>query len=437
MRIGIDASRAFLKNRTGIGEYSYRVIEHLRNKLSSDAKVFVYMRPNERSTKNRKQKRFYFFREEMNPGDKGVGQCDPERSYFPRNWQRREIIWRRFWTQGGLAWEMFRRPVDVLFVSAHIIPWIHPKKTILVVHGLEYEFCPGAYSFWERWYMRISIWISCRWASKIIAVSENTKRDLMRLYGVSEEKIVVIHEGAPIEYHVSNTLKEEVQNTQYDEILNTKYLLFIGRIEERKNVVRIIEAFEILKKRHHIPHKLVLVGKAGYGYEKVRSQKLKAENREDIIELGYVNEEEKVKILTNADVFLFPSLYEGFGLPILEAQAVGVPVVTSNVSSMPEIVSTFSPRKGRDVRTRTEGVCVFNPSDSGTRHFPLAGEEKEECSAVLVDPLDRESIAEGIYSILSDDKKREQLILLGYENVKRFSWEKCSKQIADILMRNM
>ena len=86
-------------------------------------------------------------------------------------------------------------PPEVLFVPAHTVPFIHPKRTIVTIHGLEYEFCPEAYSWYERWYMRISIRCSCRWAEMVVCVSENTKRDVMKLYGVSETKIRVISEG--------------------------------------------------------------------------------------------------------------------------------------------------------------------------------------------------------------------------------------------------
>jgi glycosyltransferase involved in cell wall biosynthesis len=200
MFIGIDGSRAFLPERTGIEEYSYQVIRHLRDSLREEF-VFLYIRSGQK--------------------------IDFE---LPKNWQVKRLRMPRLWTQLRLSWELLLHPVDVLFVPAHTVPLIHParnatlignivaliiqkiihpftacmeehsvvggpRKTVVTIHGLEYEFCPEAYSLLDRWYMRLSIRFSCRAASTVIAVSENTKRDLERLYRLSSNKIVVIPEG--------------------------------------------------------------------------------------------------------------------------------------------------------------------------------------------------------------------------------------------------
>src|SRR3989339_479440 len=166
MKIGIDASRAFLKKRTGIEEYSFQVIKNLRQKLK-DAQVTLYVRPGEINS-------------------------SVDNFAIPENWKVKKINWIVFWTQIGLSLEMLMHPVDVLFIPAHTVPMIHPSslwmnnflklfrgkdrnfKTVVTVHGLEYEFLPEAYSRWERFYMRLVIKKSCHWADKIIAVSFNT-----------------------------------------------------------------------------------------------------------------------------------------------------------------------------------------------------------------------------------------------------------------------
>lgn len=173
------------------------------------------------------------------------------------------------------------------------------------------------------------------------------------------------------------------------------YLLFIGRLEERKNIVRIVEAFEILKEQYRIPHELLLAGKPGFGYGRIANTLQAISYKQEIKELGYVSEEEKWELLRNADVFLFPTLYEGFGIPVLEAQSVGVPVVTSNTSSLPEV----------------------------------AGE-----GAVLVDPTSVESIAEGVQRLLSDQGLRSGIIEKATHNVSRYSWARCAKEIATYLV---
>lgn len=371
MIIGIDASRAFLEKRTGIEEYAYQVIKHLREMIPETDYVILYVRKN-------------------------LKLSQPDFN-LPPNWEIRPVSFiglSRFWTQAALSWEMLWRCPDVLFVPAHTAPFIHPKKTIVTVHGLEYEFCRNGYSFWARLYMRFFIRFSCRAASLIICVSENTKKDVMRLYKIPEEKIEVVYEG------YSNNFQFPISKL----LPTTKpYLLFIGRLEERKNIGKIIEAFEILKEKCRIPHQLILAGKPGYGYRRIRYQVLSIKYKAEVIELGYVTENEKWELLENAAVFLFPTLYEGFGLPILEAQAAGTPVVASDNSSIPEIVESV----GHD----------------------------ESPSALLVDPRNARQIAEAAYKLISDKNLRDDIIKRGFANVKRFSWEKCAKEIAEVLRK--
>jgi glycosyltransferase involved in cell wall biosynthesis len=372
MIIGIDASRAFLKRRTGIEEYAYQTIKHLRNEIPPETEVVLYVR-----------KKVSFIHGRI---QKNLPEIDFE---LPQNWRARGIWAPRFWTQIGLSLEMLWHTPDVLFVPAHTVPIVHPKKTVVTIHGLEYEYCPQAYSLWERVYMHYSIMLSCRVASTVICVSENTKKDVMKLYAVPENKIRVVYEGyeSNFQFPISN-----FQTNSNDSISNvTKpYLLFIGRLEERKNVGRMIEAFAILKEKYQIPHELILIGKPGFGYERIAHKLQATSYKIEIKELGYVTEEEKWELLKNADVFLFPTLYEGFGIPVLEAQSVGVPVVTSNASSLPEVAGN---------------------------------------GAIFVDPESVESIAEGIYQVLSDPELRSGIIEKAAHNVNRFGWAQCARVV--------
>ncbi len=388
MKIGIDGSRAFLEKRTGIEEYSYQVIKNLAGNLN-DHQVVLYAR--------------------------GCQAANVKSQTFPKNWKIKVIKWPFFWTQIGLSLEMLFHPTDVLFIPAHTVPLIHPARTIVTIHGLEYEFCPKAYSLWERIYMRASIKKSCQWASKIISVSQNTKKDLMKLYKVPEEKIEVAYEGYDRERNFQFPISLPTgqagnfqKNTRY-KIQDTKYILFLGRIEERKNIGNIIEAFEILKEKYKIEHKLVLAGKPGFGYESIKSMVHSSRFTEGIVELGFVSEQEKWELLKNAEVFVFPTQYEGFGIPILEAQSVGCPVVTSNNSSILEV------------------TC---PKVQPSEHQRL---NLSEFSALLVDPQSPTEIAEAIFKIISDQPFKKDLIEKGLENVKRFSWEKCAREVAEIL----
>jgi len=370
MIIGIDASRAFIEKRTGIEEYSYQVIKNLRNKLDGH-RVVLYVRRGQSAT-----------------------IADGPLS-FPSNWKIKIINCPRLWTQIGLSLEMFWHPVDVLFVPAHTVPIIHPKNTIVTIHGLEYETVPQGYSRWERFYMRLVIKNSCKWANQIISVSRNTKQDLINLYKVDSEKIQVIYEGYEdnFKFQISN-----FKSNPNDQISNFKkykpYLLFIGRLEMRKNIIGIIKTFEILKEKYNIPHKLVLAGKGGHDFFEIDLKIRTSKYKDEIILPGFVKDEDKFALIAGADVFMFPTFYEGFGIPALEAQSVGVPVVTSNLSSMPEVVGN---------------------------------------SAILVDPTEPEFIAQRTHDLLSDNNLRDDIIKKGYENVRRFSWEECAEKIANVI----
>ncbi len=378
MIIGIDASRAFISQRTGIEEYAYQAIRHLIPPLQ-DKTVILYVRQNQKID-----------------------------FALPKNWKIKIIKFPYLWTQIGLSLEMLLRPAGALFVPAHVVPFVHPRNTIATIHGLEYEFYPRSYSFWARVYMRWSIRMSCRFAKKIIAVSENTKKDLMRLYKVPEKKISVVYEGHNgCHSGLDPESNQENINSKPDFRLrgNNKYLLFIGRLEERKNIAGIIKAFGILKNKHKIPHKLVLAGRPGFGYKKIAAYLSNFSYKSEVILPGFVSEAEKWKLLKAADIFLFPTFYEGFGIPILEAQSAGVPVVAGDNSSIPEV--------------------------TGCHRDAPPGHLYE--SAILVDPMNAEVIADAAHKLISDKSLRDDIIKRGYENAVRFSWEKCGKQIASLL----
>lgn len=218
----------------------------------------------------------------------------------------------------------------------------------------------------------------------------------MRLYGVDEKKISVIYEGyAEKERELGKRSEKLIPNTKY-QIQDAKYLLFVGRIEERKNVIGMVEAFEILKEKDKIPHKLVLAGKDGFGFEKIKEKINASKFENDIILTGFVGEQEKWDLLESAQVFLFPTFYEGFGIPVLEAQSVGTPVIASDNSSIPEVI----------------------------------GDDLKE---FLVDPNDSKDISEKIFKLIDDESLRKNVSEKGLENVKGFSWEKCSAEIAAVI----
>jgi len=366
MKIAIDASRAFLHERTGIEEYSYQLIKHLRTPLE-DHDVVLYIR---RGTK---------------------GNIDFN---IPLSWKVRELWAPRLWTYVRLSLSLiFHRPYK-LFVPGHIVPPIHPHGTTVVVHGLEFEMQPEAYSKYEKFSMRRGIKNSCKWSKNIICVSNNTKKDLMKLYDISKEKIRVVYEGvnaAPVEdvHFDSDTLSKYGLRKQ-------QYFVFIGRLEARKNISNIINAYEILRRHFLVTQKLVLVGKGGYGWNRIKDEIAQHPFAKDIIVTGFVSAEEKWALLRHASVFVFPTLYEGFGLPVLEAQQLGVPVVTSHNSSLREIAKK---------------------------------------SALLVNPQEASDIAEKINMLVINADLRSTIVQRGSENLKRFDWDRCAQLVAKVIVK--
>jgi glycosyltransferase involved in cell wall biosynthesis len=365
MLIGINSAAAFKQPRTGVEEYAYHLIKHLAMlKESGRHRFLLYC---------------------SNANDVNYTRILPE------NFEIKQLKWPwPMWTQARLAGELFLRQPDALLIPVHVLPLTHPKNSVVTIHGLEYEYYPEMYPPRHLRYLRWSTKYALKHARRIVAVSENTKKDLIELYGGNPEKIEVVYHGI----NQSQISKLKTQNHSSNLKSIQPYILFIGRLEIKKNIHGLIQGFNLLKEKYRIPHKLVLVGPKGYGYESFKFQVSSFKFKNDIIETGYVSEQEKWALLKNADVFILPSFYEGFGMPILEAQAVGIPVVASNVSSMPEV----------------------------------AGE-----GAILIDPKNIKSIARGIYKIISDENLKKKLVKKGYENVKRFSWQKCARDMLKIL----
>jgi len=360
MKIAIDVSRAFLDKKTGIEEYAFQVVKNLRKDLK-DHEVILYLRAG------------------------GKEKLDKSFS-IPDKWVVKEIPFKYFWTQIGMAWEFLTNPPDALLVLAHTVPWIHPKNCVVVVHGLEYEHCPESYSLYSRMFHRFFIKRSCKWAKKVVAISKNTKKDLVSMYKVPARKIEVVYNGFTNIFEGQKEGKKRAKN----------YLLFLGRIEQRKNIEGIVRAFEILKIGYGYEGQLILAGKAGHGFSKIKEVIEGNKFSKDVILKGYVSDAERLSLMKNADLFMFPSFCEGFGLPILEAQSVKVPVLTSGQGPMDEV----------------------------------AGNDD-----ILANPNSVENIAKVAAKILGDKKLKQDIIKKGTQNIERFSWGKCGKEISEVLLK--
>ncbi|HEB01487.1 MAG TPA: glycosyltransferase family 1 protein [Candidatus Portnoybacteria bacterium] len=358
MTIGINASAAFKPQRTGVEEYTYQLLKHLA-KLDVSHQVVLYL--------NKKSK----------PENQDLAQL--------ANFSIKYLSLPFLWTQLRLAAEMKTHQPDVLFIPVHILPLIHPKNSVVTIHGLEYEYYPEMYPPFHLRYLRWATQYALQKAKKIITVSENTKQDLIKFYQADPEKIKVVYHGVSQPAKVSQSSSQPVSQP---------FILSIGRLEIRKNIIGLIRAFNKLKKEENHPHQLVLVGGPGYGHQQILDEINHSPFKKEIVLTNYVSEEEKASLLSRADIFVFPSFYEGFGLPILEAMAAHCPVITSNISSLPEV----------------------------------AGQ-----AALLVTPKKVDEIAEAMTKLIKDKDLKLRLVAKGIDNIKRFSWSKCAQETWQIL----
>ena len=304
MKIAIDASKLEGKHKTGTEYYSQELILGLLQSIPDTYQIILYSHK---------------------PLDQSVLSLHP-------NTQNHTIKNKFLWTLWGLSVALLRDKPDRFYTPASIIPPIHPKKSIIVIHGLEYEAFPQAYSLFRFWHLAIFTKLSAIWASAIITPSQSTKDDLSSEYEINPDKIKVIPSGIPS----SKPGIDEVIRDSIKGLDSTEYFLMIGRKELRKNILTIIEAFDLVKLSHP-DCKLVLAGSPGYGYTDIMRAIAKSEYKKDIINLNHINETEKLYLYQKAKAVLYPSFYEGFGFPILEALQQGVAVIASDIPSSREV----------------------------------------------------------------------------------------------------
>jgi len=283
---------------------------------------------------------------------------------------------------------------DVLFIPAHVLPVFHPRRSIVTVHDLGYLHYPEAHTSHARRYLDWSTRWNAHRATAVLADSEATRSDLIRFYDAAPQKIHVVYLGRDARLNrVTDLSRLDEIRARYG--LVGRYLLYVGTLQPRKNLERVVQAFERICGLPDLADlQLVLAGKQGWLYETLFRQVAHAGLQGRVIFPGYVADADLGALLSGAEAFVFPSLYEGFGIPVLEAGGCGVPVITSNTSSLPEV----------------------------------AGD-----AALLVDPLDVDAIADAMYRLVTDASLRAELARRGLENVKRFSWEKCARETLAVL----
>ncbi len=310
----------------------------------------------------------------------------PERT---KKWEYVVFSSKKLWTLIGLSKVLSKYKLDVFFSPTHYLPFRTSSPSVISILDISYLYFPGLFKKKDLYQLKLWGRYSIKKAKKIITISNFSKNDIIKMYKVNPDKIAVVYPGIK-ENLGSNNSNLDMKDLKDKYGIASSYILFVGTLQPRKNIVKLIEAFSKLEEKIE----LVIVGKKGWQFDEILDAPKKYGVEGRVKFLDSVTDEELPNFYKNAVCFCLPSLYEGFGLPILEAMQYGCPVATSNISSLPEV--------GGD-------------------------------AAVYFDPEDSEDIAKSLKSLIQDPKLRDKLIKRGHEQVKKFSWEKAAKETLKVL----
>jgi glycosyltransferase involved in cell wall biosynthesis len=349
LRIAIDASRTTVSPITGTEHYALELIRALIE-VNTEHELILYFR-------------------------------DPPRDgLFPNlNHVTIKVLpFKRMWSHIRLAWEVSRTRPDVLFVPSHTLPFLFLGQGVVTLHDVGYKHFPQAHKPFQRFYLDLTTRFSAWRASRVIADSQATADDLHHFYGTSHNKMQVIYLGlSPLAPAASDGLMPP-----------ERFFVFVGTLQPRKNIEGIVKAYQIYRAKSANPAEFVLAGGKGWLFD---------ENwiagADGVHLTGYISDEQKTMLYQKALALVFPSFYEGFGFPALEAMSLGTPVIASNTSSLPEVVG-----------------------DAG----------------ILVDPNDPEQIADAMLRIEQDPELTQRLFEAGKVQAQKFQWHETARQVLNL-----
>lgn len=349
LRIAIDASRTTVARVTGTEHYARELIRAL---IAHDAPHHLTL----------------YFRDQPPPG------------LFPDSdrVEQRVIPLGRAWTHLRFAAAIWQTRPDVTFVPAHTLPFAFPGRAVVTVHDLGYRLFPQAHPTNQRRYLELTTRYSAGRAAVVLADSQATADDLTRFYSTSPEKIHVVYPGV----NPPHPGDSAAVRARYG--LPERYFVFIGTLQPRKNIAGLVQAYRQYRAQTTNPAALVLAGGKGWLFDEAWVQ-----DTEAIYLPGYIDDAEKGALYAGAVGLVFPSLYEGFGFPVVEAMHSGTPVIASNTSSLPELVGQ---------------------------------------AGLLVDPHDHESIAAAMKRLDTDSELRASLITSGKQQAARFTWQQAARE---------
>jgi glycosyltransferase involved in cell wall biosynthesis len=377
MKIAFDAQPLLDGQKTGVGFCESGILGAMLYKANQNSYSLNYFASGQQ---NMKQDYLNIF------SDKGafLQPC----TWFPGKLYR--ILWNFIPVPYSL---FFGKQYDVThFFNFHVPPGVH-GLVVTTVHDMAYKVFPETVRLKTKLMLNLSLHRSLRRAHKVMVVSKFTKNELIKYFSIPAEKIFVAYNGVNTEIFYPRTNIVQIRDVKLRYGIEGDFLLYMGTLEPRKNIVRLIEAYAYTKTRMPDLPALVLAGRKGWLYDEIFEKIIALKLERNIIFTGYVADKDAPFLLSGATAFLFPSLYEGFGMPPLEAMACGTPVLSSNTSALPEVVG-----------------------DAG----------------ILVDPYDIDAIANGIRCLSEDKQLRGLLSDRGLERVKQFTWERSADIIMDV-----
>ena len=371
MKIGIDC-RLFSSKFTGIGRYTHELVDYyiqINKNLQNPHEIVLFFN-------NPEYKKFKAIN--------NVKKVLVDAKHYS------------FAEQTKFLFKLNKEKLDVVHFPHFNVPIFYRRPYIVTIHDLILNFFPGQKmtKFHHRMAYRLTIKNATKKAKKVIAISKNTMQDLIGILDVDREKIEVIYNGVDKQFiFMQDASKFKKTLKKYN--ISKQFLLYTGVWRNHKNLPRLIKALKHLKEKKNLNIQLVITGKDDPHYPEVKKSVKKLNLEKDIVFPGLVDEEELVHLYNAAFIFVFPSLYEGFGLPPLESMSCGTPVVASNLSSIPEI----------------------------------CGQE----NAVFFDPYNSIDIAEKIYSLYTNTKKQAELVNNGVKHSAKFSWKSTAEKTFNLI----
>lgn len=380
LRIALEVQLILDRQKTGISWLAENILMEL-SKISNDQFILQYF-PFKKSLKSRREDAAHMKKYE----NQGF-LLEPCRWFHFK-------IYRRIWNWFPIPYRLFfHQPSDVtLFFNYCIPPGVKGKK-IVMIHDMAYRAYPETIGKRTMRMLQHNLKNTCQRADKVVTISEFSKKEIVKYLKLPPEKIVVMPCGVDHDLFRCDCQQEKIKAVKVRYGIDKKYFLYLGTLEPRKNIARLVEAYDLLKEECNEVPQLVIAGKKGWMYDEIFQSVEKFHLKDYVIFTDYVDEADLPALIKGAEAFLFPSLYEGFGLPPLEAMACGTPVMASNAASLPEVVGT---------------------------------------AGILVDPYSLEEMKQGMKQLMNDSVLRQNLSRAGIERSQLFTWKKSAEILLEV-----